>query len=59
MENKKKQSKSYTPGDQFCKLCIEEIYQILFYKGKEKLLNNRNELYKKCRHKDKFKLSNG
>ena len=50
------QSKSYKPGSKSCKLCHEEVFQILHYKENENLVNNRNELYKKCRHKEKFKL---
>ena len=29
----------------------------MFYSETETLLNERNELYKKCRHKKKFKLN--
>ena len=47
---------SYEPGNKFCKLCHEEVYQILYYNERESLVNSRNELYKKCRHKEKFKL---
>ena len=53
----RKKSRSYTPGDKFCKLCLEEIDQIMFYKEEVSLLNSKNELYKKCRHKAKFKLN--
>ena len=53
----RKQAGSYKPGNQFCNLCIEEIHQIIFYNEKESLLNTRNELYKKCRHKTRYKLN--
>ena len=55
--NIRKVSKSYKPGSRFCNLCLEEVYQILFYNENEILLNERNELYKKCRHKEKFKMN--
>lgn len=57
--NIRKQAMSYKPGNAFCYLCLEEINQILFYNEKEHLLNTRNELYKKCRHRTKFKLNFG
>ena len=55
----KKSAPSYKPGDRFCCLCVTEIQEIinLKKKGNINLLNTRNELYKKCRHKEKFKLS--
>ena len=53
----RKQAKSYQPGSSFCGLCLEEIRQILFYDETEKILNTHNELFKKCRHKAKFKLN--
>ena len=52
------ESKSYRAGDKFCNLCHEEVFQILNYTESESLVNSRNELYKKCRHKDRFKLIN-
>ena len=55
----RKLSKSYQPGEPFCRLCLEEINQIIFYNENEKLLNSKNELYKKCRHKSRFKLGVG
>ena len=55
----RKESRSYRPGNSFCMLCIEEINEIISYREKAVLLNTRNELYKKCRHKAKFKVING
>ena len=55
--NIRKVTNSYKPGSKFCQLCLEEVYQIIFYKENEILLNERNELWKKCRHKRKFKLN--
>ena len=52
----RKVSKSYQPGNSYCKLCLEEVHQILMYSESEQLLNERNKLYKKCRHTTKFKL---
>ena len=53
-----KKSKSYRPGMKTCNLCIEEITQILFSQPNksESLLNKREELYSKCRHRDKWKI---
>ena len=53
----RKQAKSYSPGNPFCNLYLEEINQITFYSDSELLLNTRNELYKKCRHKSRHKLN--
>ena len=55
----RKTSKSYQPGNKFCYLCLEEINQIIFYNESIPLLNNRNKLYSKCRHKAKFKFNFG
>ena len=49
-------SKSYTSGGQECRLCLLEIYFILFTPADGKL-NSRTEFFDKCRHKNKFKLS--
>ena len=46
----RKVTKSYSPGEPFYRLCLEEIHQVIFYGEGEKLLNMKNELYKKCRH---------
>ena len=50
-------SKSYSAGSEECRLCISEIYHIL-YSPADSLLNSRNELFNQCRHKAKFKLKN-
>ena len=41
-----------------CMLCLHEIYEILNYPDQEKLLNKKSELISKCRHVNKFLLSN-
>ena len=40
-----------------CQLCLNEKLIILEHK-ENNLLNKRNELISKCRHKNKFKLAN-
>ena len=40
-----------------CILCLSEKMHILEYKG-ENLLNSRDELVSKCRHQNKYLLSN-
>ena len=54
LENKQ----SYTHELKKCNLCTAEIYQILFG-GHENLLNSKNELTGKCRHRARFKLGAG
>ena len=44
------------PGSRQCMLCLTEKYHILF--SKFNLLNSRRELVTKCRHENKFYLSN-
>ena len=39
-----------------CNLCLEEKIQKMTYKLPEKLLNKRNELIARSRHRTKFKL---
>ena len=51
--------KSYKPGEPFCHLCLEEINQIIFYNEVDEIINSKNELYKKCRHKSRYKLGAG
>lgn len=51
-----KRCNPYNPTSKICNLCLYEKYQILTYKG-ENLLNKRNELVSKCRHRNKFLLS--
>ena len=41
-----------------CMLCLHEKYEILNYPDQEELLNKRCELVSKCRHINKFLLSN-
>ena len=40
-----------------CNLCIDEKEGIINFKNRRLLLNERNELVFKCRHRRKFKLS--
>ena len=47
----------YKAGCEECRLCLAEIHQILFNPS-DCTLNSRNELTNKCRHQNKFKLSN-
>ena len=47
----------YTPTSGKCNLCITEKTLIANYKGKTQLLNSRNDLMAKCRHRDKWLLS--
>ena len=39
-----------------CPLCLEEKIEIVRFKDRGELLNSRNELVFKCRHKSKYKL---
>ena len=50
--------RSSTPKsfDSRCNLCLEEKIHILLFPGPKKLLNKRNELIARCRHRAKFKL---
>ena len=41
-----------------CMLYLHKEYEILNYPDQEKLLNKRSELVSKCRHINKFLLSN-
>ena len=40
-----------------CNLCIDEKIKMINFKDHWLLLNERNEIVFKCRHKSKFKLS--
>ena len=40
-----------------CNLCLDEKISIINFKNRKLLLNERNELVFKCRHRGKFKLS--
>ena len=53
-----RRAKPYSPTTERCDLCITEKTIIANYKDKHKLLNTRNELLAKCRHRDKWLLSN-
>lgn len=53
-----KQVQSYTNNSRNCPLCLQEKFEILFYKDKSELLNKRSELIAKCRHTNKFLLAN-
>ena len=50
--------KSNTPKsfDNKCNLCLEEKIHILLFPEPKKLLNKRNELIARCKHRAKFKL---
>ena len=39
-----------------CNLCVEEKISIIRYRNTSKLLNQRNELIFKCRHKNRYRL---
>ena len=47
----------YKAGSSQCRLCLCEVYFIIF-KSADATLNKRKELFSKCRHMDKFRLSN-
>ena len=50
-------SHPYKPNGDECRLCLAEIYWI-FYHPAEATLNHRREFISKCRHRNKFLLSN-
>ena len=52
-----KKSVPYRCGTRFCELCLCEKYFILI-SDPVNCLNKNSELLQKCRHKNKFKLSN-
>ena len=41
-----------------CILCLHEKFEILMYPNQDELLNKRSELVSKCRHINKYLLSN-
>ena len=43
-------------GSKICRLCIAEAMEIM--KNRKGQLNKRSEILNKCRHKNKFLLSN-
>ena len=49
-------SSPYRGGCQECRLCVTEVYHILFSPA-DSTLNSRSEFTNKCRHQNKFKLS--
>jgi hypothetical protein len=51
-----KRCRPYNPSSKICNLCLNEKFYILSHTGGS-LLNKRNELISKCRHKNKFLLS--
>jgi hypothetical protein len=51
-----RQCKAYDPSTKSCKLCLNEKYEILSYKDAN-LLNKRSEMISKCRHRNRFLLS--
>ena len=51
-----KKARPYNSGDQECRLCLAEMLIILFQPEKASL-NSRSEIFNKCRHQNKFKLS--
>ena len=53
MENKP----SYKPEYKKCALCTAEVYHIIYGKL-ENLINSKQEILNKCRHRSKFKLGN-
>lgn len=47
---------AYRNGDSGCRLCLAEKYHVIFQPFRK--LNTRNEIVSKCRHENKFYLSN-
>ena len=48
----------YNPASEKCDLCLTEKTMIANYINKNQLLNTRNELMAKCRHREKWLLCN-
>ena len=48
---------SYKPESMICSLCNQEKLAISLFKG-DSLLNKKNEIISRCRHRAKFKLKN-
>ena len=48
-------AESFSPGDEYCQLCIPEKTWIMKYKG-DKGLNSNDELISTCRHRRKYLL---
>ena len=51
-----RKAKAFTPESRNCQLCLGEKYEIASYDGNN-LLNKRNEVVAKCRHKRKYILA--
>lgn len=51
-----RKAKASTPESRNCQLCLGEKYEIACYDG-QNLLNKRNEVVAKCRHKHKYILA--
>ena len=51
-----KTSHPYTAGENKCRLCLEEIFWIIYHPA-DSSLNCRKEFMSKCRHQRKFLLS--
>lgn len=50
--------KRYVNGCKKCNLCITEISHILRTKNSTTLLNSRSAIFSRCKHMDRFLLSN-
>ena len=49
---------TWTTEGEFFQLCLTEKLLILKYDDPNNLLNERSELFKKCRHTNKYLLQN-
>ena len=49
---------SYSTITKSCMLCLHEKFEILMNPNQDELLNKRSELVSKCRHINKYLLSN-
>lgn len=55
--NKEATHRSYRPEGRSCRLCDNEKLVIALYEGNN-MLNKRNEIISRCRHRFKYKLKN-
>ena len=53
-----KSVQSYSNITKICMLCLHEKFEILTYLNQGELLNKRSERVSKCRHNNKYLLSN-
>ena len=53
----KSQAQPYHLSSKICKLCIREIYSIIF-KSERASLNKRSEIVNKCKHRARWKIIN-